>query len=71
MTVAELRTEAGRMSRNDRAILVSELLEDLGRPEYDVSDEEVASRVEELENGSVEEISHGELLRRLGRSSAS
>ncbi len=37
------------------------LLATFGSPEYDVSDEEVAGRVEELETGAVEDISLEEL----------
>ncbi|MFT5634453.1 MAG: hypothetical protein ACI9SQ_002190 [Rubritalea sp.] len=37
-------------------------MDDLGRSEYDVSDEEVAQRVKETEEGIVECISHDELV---------
>jgi hypothetical protein len=41
--------------------LIVDLLATLHHPDYDVSDEEVAKRVEETESGEVEDISFEEL----------
>ncbi len=61
MTVEELKKEATQLPEKERGMLVADLLATFGSPEYDVSDEEVAGRVEELETGAVEDISLEEL----------
>jgi hypothetical protein len=61
MTVLELRKEAELLPEAERGELVAELLETFGRPAYDVSDEEVARRVEESESGKVPDVTFDEL----------
>lgn len=63
----EILDEARKLSQEDRATLLSALIDDLGRPDYDVSDEEVAERVRQMESGEVEGITFDELKRSLGR----
>ncbi len=62
ISVEEIRAEAKAMSSEERGALISGLIEDLGHPNYDVSDEEVARRVAETDDGSVLDISHDELV---------
>ena len=62
MSIEEIYAEAKRFTREDRETLFTTLIDDLGRSEYDVSDEKVAQRVKETEEGMVECISHNELL---------
>jgi hypothetical protein len=42
--------------------LVAKLIEDLGRPECNVPNEEVQQRIKETRDGSVKDISHEEFL---------
>jgi len=65
MTVEDLTREAGNLSVKERGELITRLLDGLGRSTYDVSDEEVAQRVAETADGSVEDISQAELVSRL------
>ena len=65
MTVDEIQKEAVRLPLGERGDLVSRLISTLGQPSYDVDDKEVARRVDDLESGRVEDISHTELLSRL------
>jgi hypothetical protein len=62
MSIEEICAEAKRFTREERETLLTALIDDLGRSEYDVSDEEVAQRVKETEEGIVECISHDELV---------
>lgn len=62
MSVEEIRAQAKHLSRKEQGDLVSALIEDLGRPDYDVSDEEVLERVRQIESGEVQDISHEELV---------
>ncbi len=50
------------LPEEDRAALVTVLLSTLGGPSYDVSDEEVARRDEEMEAGTETGISHAEFV---------
>ena len=61
MTMEELKKEAAQLPEKERGMLVADLLATFGPPEFDVSDAEVARRVEELETGAVEDISLEEL----------
>lgn len=61
MSVEELKLEAAQLPEKERAAFVADLLTTFGRPEYDVSDAEVAQRVAETESGEVEDISYEEL----------
>ena len=61
VTLAEIQAQAASLPEEDRASLASFLLETLGAPDYDVSDEEVAERAKELASGKVAAISLAEL----------
>ncbi|MAS96825.1 MAG: hypothetical protein CMO55_26845 [Verrucomicrobiales bacterium] len=63
----EILAEARKLSQDDRATLLSAIIDDLGRPDYYVSDEEVQERVRQMESGEVEGITFDELKRSLGR----
>lgn len=63
MNMDELEAEAVRLPLNQRSDLVGKLLSSLGAPTF--GDEEVMERVEQLESGEVQDISHEELLSRL------
>ena len=65
MTIEEIEAQVDRLPQDERGTLISRLIESLGAPEYDVSDEEVRRRVNEVESGEVQDISHEELLRGL------
>ena len=56
------------LSAEDRASLVAYLLNTLDVPEYDVSDEDVMRRDEELDSGKQVAISHAEFLDAFKRS---
>ncbi len=62
MNVEEICAEARRFTREERGVLFRNLIDDLGRSDYEVSDQEVAQRVKETENGLVQDISHDELV---------
>lgn len=66
----KLQEQVLTLPSEDRAAVASALLHSLEPPPYDVSDEEVQRRREELENGEVAEISHEELLARVKRPSS-
>ena len=62
-----IQKEAVVLPEEDRAALVTVLLNTLGGPSYEVSDEEVARRDMELEGGTETGISHPEFLAAFGR----
>jgi hypothetical protein len=61
MSIEELKQEATRLPETERGQLIVDLLATLTHSNYDISDEEVARRVEETESGEVEDISFDEL----------
>lgn len=63
----EIEKEAKALSNRERAALVTTLLDTLSGSAYDVSDEEVAQRDRELEEGLIEPISQAEFVRRVER----
>ena len=65
MKVAEIQEKALALPERERAQLAAKLLETLGPPGADVSDEEVASREQELDTGEVQAISQEEFVRRV------
>ena len=65
MTVEELKKEAAQLPEKELGMLVVELLATFGPPERDVSDAEVARRVEELDIGVVQDISLEEMRSRV------
>jgi hypothetical protein len=62
MNVDELCQEAQHLPPRQKGELISRLMNDFGRPAYDVSDDEVLRRIEETRSGTVSDISHQELL---------
>jgi len=67
MKLEEIEREAIALAEEERIDLVCKLLDTLPPPGTDVSDEEVAKRDAELDNGEVEELSHDEFVRRVKR----
>ena len=65
MSLLEIEDEAKALSIQERAALVTTLLDTLPGSAYDVSDEEVAQRDRELEEGLVEPLSQAEFVRRI------
>lgn len=65
MELAEIEREALTLSETDRARLAARLLDTLPPPEVIISDEEVDRRERELDSGTVQPISHEELVRRV------
>ena len=68
MTLEQIEQEAAALPQRERASLVCKLLDTLPPLDHDVSDEEVEDRARELESGAVAEMSHEELVRRVGKS---
>lgn len=66
----KLQKAAIELPASERADLASTLIRSLDVQHHCVTDEEVARRGRELEDGSVEEISHEELLANLRRKPA-
>lgn len=66
----KLQEQLLTLPSEDRVAVASALLHSLEPSAYDVSDEEVQRRRQELENGNVAEISHEELLARVKRPSS-
>ena len=62
MRLEEIVTEASKLSEEERASLASQLLQDLKKPVYEVSDEEVARRVREADEDPGVLISFDELV---------
>lgn len=67
MSLLEIENEAKALSIQERAALVTTLLDTLPGSAYDVSEEEVAQRDRELEAGLVEPLSQAEFVRRVER----
>jgi hypothetical protein len=65
MKLAEIEREALTLSENDRAALAARLLDTLPPSEVLISDDEVDRRERELDSGTVQAISHEELVRRV------
>lgn len=62
MKLEELASEAAKLSERERALLAVQLLDGLGSPAYDVSDEEVFARVREGEEDPSVMLSFDQLL---------
>ena len=67
MSLLEIEKEAKALSNRERMALVTTLLDTLPGSAYGVSDEEVAQRDRELEEGLVEPISQADFVRRVER----
>jgi hypothetical protein len=65
MELAEIEREALTLSEADRATLAARLLDTLPPLDVVISDEEVERRERELDSGTVQAISHEELVRRV------
>ncbi len=65
MKLQELEQEARSLPECDRADLVLSLMDTLGDPGDDISDEEVCQREAELEAGEAEPMLHEEFVRRV------
>jgi hypothetical protein len=65
MNVEKICEAANKLSVAERGELISRLIQELGQPEYDVSDEEVSLRVEETRSGSIGNISQDQLISRI------
>ncbi len=65
MKLQEIEQEALGLSEKERADLVLSLMNTLAAPGADVTEEEVLRRDAELEDGSVEPLSHEEFVRRV------
>ncbi|HEY1123178.1 MAG TPA: addiction module protein [Haloferula sp.] len=63
MSLAEIEKQAAALPVEERAALASFLLHSLPEPDHDVSDEEVAERVRQVNEGEVDLISFEELRR--------
>lgn len=60
-TISDLKEMAATLPVEDRASLASFLIHSLPETDYDVSDEEVAERVRQIQTGAVETITMSEL----------
>ncbi|MCF6312044.1 MAG: addiction module protein [Verrucomicrobiales bacterium] len=67
MTVDQIREQVVLLSDQEKSLLAGDILASIAPSTYDVSDDEVIERVQELEEGKVQDISFDELKRRLGR----
>lgn len=67
MSFLEIEQEAKALSSRERAALVTTLMNTFPDAGVEVSDEEVARRDQELEQGTVEAISQAEFVRRVER----
>jgi hypothetical protein len=65
MKVQEIEREALELSEGERAKLVASLIDTLGPPGAEVSDDEVEQRDVELEKGVVQPVVHEEFVRRV------
>ncbi len=65
MVSNELKSNVDQLTLEERASLASYLLHSLEAPQYDVSDDEVMARVEELQSGKVQEMDHETLIKGL------
>ena len=61
MNVQQICEEAHKLSVSEQGELITLLLKQIGKPGYDVSDEDISTRVEETRSGAVEDISQDDL----------
>jgi putative addiction module component (TIGR02574 family) len=66
-TLSEIQKQADILSPEDRAGLVSCLLDSLPDPPPGPDEAEVARRVEEMDSGAVKSISYDQFLAEVGR----
>ena len=65
MVSNELKSNVDQLSLEERASLASYLLHSLEAPQYEVSDDEVMARVEDLQSEKVQEMDHETLIKGL------
>jgi hypothetical protein len=65
VTLSQIQQEAVALPEPQRIDLLRALLDTLPPKSADVSDEEVAARDREMDNGTVEALSHEEFVRRV------
>lgn len=65
MKLQDIEREAFALNEQERARLVLSLMDTLGVPDTEVSDEEVDRRDREMESGTVEPMLHEEFVRRV------
>lgn len=66
-TLTEVQEQADSLSEPDKEELLRHLLNTLPDAPLGPDDEEVARRVEEMESGAVQPISHDQFLAEVGR----
>ncbi|MAS93299.1 MAG: hypothetical protein CMO55_08890 [Verrucomicrobiales bacterium] len=66
-TLTEVQKQADSLSEPDKEELLRHLLNTLPDAPLGPDDEEVARRVEEMESGAVQPISHDQFLAEVGR----
>ena len=62
MVSRDLKHTIDSLSEEDRASLASYILHGFEAPTYDVSDEAVMDRLDELQSGTIKEIDHETLV---------
>ena len=62
MTVERIYGVASELPRSEQGELITQLLRQFGPPDYQVSDEQVAQRIQETREGEIEDLSHDEFL---------
>ena len=65
--LADVQLQAAELSAEDRGSLIAYLVHSLPDAPLGPDDEELKRRIEEVENGEVELLSHEEFLREVGR----
>lgn len=66
-TLSEIQNETNALSQEEKAGLITHLLDSLSGPPLGPDDAEVARRAEEMDSGAVEPISHEQFLAEVGR----
>lgn len=61
IAIETLREEAARLSLKDRAAFAAYVLQTLPPPDFQVTDEEVAERLDELKSGKVQGLTTEQL----------
>ncbi|MEO0415942.1 MAG: hypothetical protein AAF226_13425 [Verrucomicrobiota bacterium] len=62
MSISEIYQQTKGLTSEERSALISNLIDDLGTPRHDVSDQEVLQRIKDTNDGTARDISHDELL---------
>ncbi len=67
IAIETLREEAARLSLKDRAAFAAYVLQTLPPPDFQVTDEEVAGRLHELDSGKVQGLTTEQLFSEVAR----